>query len=893
MAFAQPLFAERLSLSFLPPDLPPNNVCSAEAEVREEGELQDGDLEFSEEVSLEDEERLRLLSRDIRELTTDGAAEWTDYIEALIDWKADLDPDFAGIAADFERIALWIKAGRLAELKQGGLLTKIAADPSILSNAQKVEIARYLRTGLGIDRDQAAADALLVEAGFAGSAGALLAIVRLEMAGDPVQGWDLPLKDTATLAFGGLIGQVNRGLCGRAERMAREYLDGDILKPNTNLAYAWRVFAADMGGPRAAWRVVEHHLNGTAPSEDHEALLGYLNLAVANGFELGAAEASQLVDSGAVTEAALRVLLRRAPTAATSGRRSAAQYLELQVNPIGSGISTDSDLRRYLTEALLVPGAPAVMYTRMAREVLLRDGQWDGEAEAFDLLTRAVALGDPQAMVILARIQSRNVTEPAQLMAAENLLLDAVSRFDHPPAMKALDDVYRCRLPQAPMMFEANYWADAYRATGLAAVSISPSDAARLNTDLEPEVVAKIQSMAVLNHSGSKANLLQMLQSDPTVSETTLRYWASRVASSDNSLEDFVIQEFSLALDAGARTQAVSLFRRAYLEIGPAISLDLAVALVEHAGRDPVVAQEVRGLLERAAQRGEGAAIRLLQRLENMSASDAYVKYAAEIESRGDFLAMMLAAPFTSDAKFSEHMGRAVSMMNCGTKDAAELADAYATRGMNDEAIHWVRVGLAMAHGHLLSKLGLSDLQGDVFAQGLDASVIVGTDARNGLRRRYLEISHRATTAFDANSAADALIAMFEGEDDVLRAWAIVQYGAADWRVKEAVLKSFDVMQAIGQAANEGNSRAQFELAMLLRSDPNGLEDLVQSAVWLMGAAEAGHVEAMAEYGFALGLGLGVERDAKLALIWLAKAQSLGSTRAKDVAGMIRVMDVE
>ena len=126
-----------------------------------------------------------------------------------------------------------------------------------------------------------------------------------------------------------------------------------------------------------------------------------------------------------------------------------------------------------------------------------------------------------------------------------------------------------------------------------------------------------------------------------------------------------------------------------------------------------------------------------------------------------------------------------------------------------------------------------------------------------------------------------------------MRVWAIAQYEDADRRVKEAVRESYDIFQAFEIAANEGFPRAQFEWGMHLRNAAESPEDLEASAGWLLLAAQAGSSRAMTEYGFALGLGIGVERDATLALIWLQKAQSLGSLRARHVAQMVRAMDVQ
>ncbi len=895
-AFVQPAFSERLALTFLPPDLPPADVCNAPPEEREVEELQDGEIVVAPpvQVRLEDKERVRYLSRDIRDLTQDGAREWTAYIEELITRKAVLDPRYVGVNETFERAELLIKAGQLDELEQRGLLKSLVAEIETMTNSQKVKLAHFLRLGIGVEADPTRADALLVDAGFAGNSAALLAIVRLELSGQPVQGWDITPEETATLAFGGMIGQINLGLCDRAERMAREYINGDILEPNQELAYAWRVFAADLGGADAAWRVVEHHLNGTAPRADRDVLEKYLEQAVAGGVEIGDQEIVQLEDSGLILVDDIREMLARHPISVRPGvRRVASDYMTLDVNPIYAAPQRESDLRSYLNDMVNIPNAPAHMFTRLAKEVLLRDGRWGGEVEARVLLTTAIERGDPEAHVLLADMQTRYRRAPEALGAAENLLLDAVSRFEHAPAMAALDELYRCRLPGAPFLNEAAFWSNAYRASAVARISASPSDTAKLSTTFEPRKVALIQGHAVQGHPASKAKILQILQSDPLVSEAAIKFWAEQVSANDIALEDYVIQEFVLASTERDRLRAIDLYRRAYLDVGQAMSLDLAVALVEHAGRDPQTAKDILGLLERSSSRGEGAAIRLLARLTGRTTREVYAEYADKIEERGDFLALMVAAPFVDDAKFADYMDRAVSLMNCSTKDVAELAEAYASRGNADEAMHWLQVGLSLEGGNVLSKLGLTDRQAEVFDAGLPTAVSLGEDAGERKRRAYIDASDARGLDFDPDLAAERLAGMLLSEDSGEQIWAITQFSSAPAIIQEIVKETVDTSEVIRLAAATGDARAQYEWGMYLRNGAESADDLALSAEAFLAAAQAGRADAMTEYGFALGFGVGVETDLKLALIWLQKAQVLGNDRARDLARMIRAMDPE
>ncbi len=64
--------------------------------------------------------RLRFIQRDIRNLQAEDADRWFDFIDTLIGCCAQLDPDFAGTNETLARIALYVDAGRLEEVRAAG-----------------------------------------------------------------------------------------------------------------------------------------------------------------------------------------------------------------------------------------------------------------------------------------------------------------------------------------------------------------------------------------------------------------------------------------------------------------------------------------------------------------------------------------------------------------------------------------------------------------------------------------------------------------------------------------------------------------------------------------------------------------------------------------------------
>ncbi len=451
-----------------------------------------------------------------------------------------------------------------------------------------------------------------------------------------------------------MIGQVNRGICGRAERMAREYTDGDLLVPNADLAFAWHKFAADMGGAEASWRMVEYHLSATGQVKDNDALERYLTQALDQGFAIAPSDIDALIASGATTESEVRRLLKfNHDRAGAVRRRSAVPFMELDAVLVGENLNKDSEWLIYLKEVAARPGVPAPVLLRLARELELRLGRWAGQPVLIEVLEWAVAQDNPDAMTWLATILvGSDRHNPQKTARAETLLTNAVARHGHVPAIKELADLYRCRLPNAPLMDEVRHWTQIYADADQDTFRATPNELAKFDLTSEPEAIARMQTGALRGHGGSTANFLQYLQSDPAVSDDVLRFWARRVARSDGAMETYIKQEYELALTPAEAESAVELFRRGHIHVGAASGIDLAVVLIRHASRDPVVVQDIRKLLAASINRGEGASMRLLQRLTERDPRDAYLEYAQIIEDRGDFAAQMIAAPFVDDATF-------------------------------------------------------------------------------------------------------------------------------------------------------------------------------------------------------------------------------------------------
>ena len=153
------------ALQFLPPDLAPRDLCYQPK--TDLPSLRDAPGRDSE---LTDRARIRFLTRDIRNYRKIDADRYFTFIDALITRRAQLDEEFAGVEETMERIELHLQAGRLQELTERGLVQALAADVASLNNTQSVQLAQYIRTGVGVPPDPQLAQTLIRAAAHEGNA---------------------------------------------------------------------------------------------------------------------------------------------------------------------------------------------------------------------------------------------------------------------------------------------------------------------------------------------------------------------------------------------------------------------------------------------------------------------------------------------------------------------------------------------------------------------------------------------------------------------------------------------------------------------------------------------------------------------------------------------------
>lgn len=878
--------AQTLDFAFLPPEVEQQDLCGGRLEEKTD------DLTIGQrDDQLTDRERIIFLTRDIRRFQAEDPARHFSFILALIDRLAALDEKFDGTDAQLAKISVYLDAGRYRQLTEAGLVAQLVAGRDMLNGAQQMRVAQFLLNGLGTEQNTPLATEMIRNAAFAGNADALLYLAGRIQREQPVDGWDAPFDLTVTMAFGGLLGQMNGSVCSRAMRIAEEYTKGGVVSRNPEIALAWYRFAADLGSAAAAWRVVEHHLTSDADGRDPAELHHYLERAVARGITLTDNAIAQIRAGGPMDATTLKALLSDNHAADYDRYRpDITTYLEMSVNIDSQETSGSGPYLDYLLEISPLPDAPGQVFTDIAKEIFIRQGRWAGETAAMPYLIEAARRDDAEGMRLLAERLVRYRRDPIKLNQAIDLLTDAGTRLNSFAALNDLDTLFRCQAPDAPRLSEADHWRDAFRATGRKAISISASDLLALDPLKDPWTLAELQVQALERRPVQLAAVFQLVQNDPLATQTVQRAWADRVDNSDKTLEEFAKLEVELNSSPAERRAALEFFRRVYLNNGVTTALDLAITLTEDNGRHPDVAREIIRLLEQAGNRGEGASIRLLARhLSPDTAQRAtYERFAETIEARGDFLALMFALPFVAEDRRQDYIDRAVSLMACNSKDTAELGEIYAMFDDMPAAYQWRRISLTFDTGHVLSKLRLSDRQMNAFQDGAapTAANLAQRPVRSTAKEKHLfrVTANPKLDSFDPETAARYFATLANSDTPQNLAWAMEQFLAAPEPVQMAISNNSTGMDLFETAAQAGIPAAMesYARALFLAGDMRGY------VKWTKQAAQSGRVQPMADLGDMLAMGSGVKRNIREAETWLDKARKAGHPDASRRLQLLR-----
>jgi TPR repeat protein len=876
--------AEPVDLYFEPPALDSGPVCDQrlgdEALVAKWENADPGNLPALD---------TGLIKRDFRRLMELDPHRWFDLVSAAEAQFQTLDPEYSDVNMVIDRIELLLAAGRVADLQKERLVDKLATvDLSQTPRAQHL-LAGYLMRGIGIDKDEAKGEALLLAAAIGGNADAILTLVEREIAGDPVSGWTIPAELGVTMAFGALVGKLDPLICDRVNRIAREYMNGEIVARDPVLAERWYRFSADLGDGVSAWKVAEMHLHAEDIAKDNDILLHYLTAASDAGLPYAQVVLARLQADGALLPRdleAAEATYRAAGEVWPSGAASHVLFLQAQSR------RDPAWTPRYL-EALKVltarSDAPAWALIAMAEQVLSEKGRWAGEAEALALLERATSLGEYVSMEKAAVMKFHLAHSPSEFYAAMDQLIQVVVTAGEVDPMLELSNAFICRAPDAPQVAEADYWVKVAQSTSTLAVDFSPQALAALAGNPDPIAEAEIQTQALTGRITAIAQYIYLLEHRGVPAET-LSFWESYATR----FPGVMTARANLALQAvrrpSERLAALDLFRKA-LQLGEtSAGTQLAEALLEEGHITPAAQAEALDILLPLAERGSGDAMAMLPLADPAQFPDlaaVHERFAPVIEARGDFDALLLALPLIKDRTvYADYVSRATSITACTFDEALRLTDAVGRA--RDRALfeRWLRISDYLAKGDGAALADLADVYSRYATDADQPKILAYYEAAraDGSRvaiHRLLNIySRRTSPQYDASLSAELFVDLVEVSAPEDLPPALTRLRSATPEIRAIAYRSIDEPALFLSAAESGNPVAMREYALILRNGAETAADVLESTDWLRRAAEAGEPAAMVDLAEALVFGIGTTPSREEALDWLGKAADLGSADA-------------
>ncbi len=838
-----------------------------------------------------------LIKRDLRRLVEMDPRRWFDVIGAAQATFQTIDPTYSDANLIIDRIELLVAAGRLPELQQEKLVEKLAAmDLSQTPRAQHL-LAGYLLQGIGIAKDEEKGQALLLAAAFGGNADAILMLVEREIAGTPVAGWDVPPELGVTMAFGALVGKLDPLICDRVNRIAREYMNGEIVTRDPALAERWYRFSADLGDALSAWRVAEMHLRAEDVDKDNDLLLRYLTAASDAGLPYAQVTLARLQANGALLPkdlAAAEATYRAAASGDwTAGRGSHVLFLQEQSRRDPTWTPRYLEALATLTAS---PTAPAWALIAEAEVVLATKGRWAGEAEARELLDRATALGEYAAMERTAAMKFRAARTPAQFYEVMDQMIQVVVSSGEVDPMLELSNAFICRSPDAPQVAEADYWVQVAESTATVAVDFPPEELDALAANQDPIAEAEIQTQALTGRVTAIAQYMYLLQKRGASPES-IAFWETYATRFPGVTTARAALALKAARTPAARAAALDLFRAAVKLGEPSAGTQFAEALLEEGFVTSASQAEALELLLPLADRGVGDAMAMLPLADPMqfpTLAAVHDRYAKVIDARGDFDALLLALPLMTDpAVFDDYLARAAAITGCTFDEALRLTDAIGRAGDRKVFDRWLGIADYLAQG---SGGALADLA-DVYSRyGTDADeprILAYYEAaradgsRTAIHRLLNIYSRRTSPDYDAARSAElyADLVRFSAPEDLPATLARLRTATPE--IRAIAYRTIDEPALYLTAAESGNAVAMREYALLLRDAATTPADVLDSTDWLRRAAEAGEPAAMIDLAEALVFGIGTTPSRDEALGWLQQAADLGSA---DAAARLRTL---
>lgn len=871
--------SERLKIEFLPPKVEAANICIQRAT----------DDDIVTRWNAWDRQRLPdakewVILREAQRLRDLDAAGNFDLVDAIINRLGERG-DFTANDVMVEKIQLYIRTSKLAELESSGLLTKLFGLGNAMSAREMKLAADVILTGVVKDRGgEAEAERLLVRAASNGHADALLTLAKSQLDGKSLPGWDMEPSLAITMALGSMVGKLDDRICERLSRIAREFEKGEVVAPDRRIAEAWLRVAADLGDGASAWKVARYHLESTAIEKDNETLLTYLKMAADKGVVPAMVELAKIYNAGAIVPRDETLARTYFMKAADLGNKSGLTHLASLYRADAENIQSLQAYEDTLRELSKLTDSPAWAFSRLGNMTLEKMGRWAGEAEATAFFEQGAQLKDIASMRGLAEMRFRHVDEAGRFNEGTNLLRAVLENFGVTGTVGDLKAAYLCRRPGGPDFEEAAKWeqmSDEEVASNWPLWRI-----VKLARRPDAVDIAALQSEALYGRSEALAAYLYYLKltnADPAV----LREWTAKVkANGDAGVGNAKLLLAAATTDA-MKQEALQL----YLSAAESGSITTKVASANAVIVNMPEHEDLRRLalhyLENASANGNGRAMRALALLRGEQ--ETYERYKDVITSNGDSTALMFAAELDpSTDQRPRFLAMATAIMDCNFENTFAMAKAYATIDPA-KSQSWMSVAEALTQQRgwrfrLMAEAVAQSSASDATRKSLalyEAAVRFGdVKAEMVLLNHYSDPSKKS---YAKEKAAEVILSSISSTTPDQLYERIARIKKMNDPIRSFVMSKLNLHDLYRSAAESGDPGGMREYAKFVMTEPRAGENVEQAQSLLTTAAKFDDVPAMLILARNHAYGIGGPVSLDEARNWLRKASDLGSDEAAEM----------
>ena len=715
------------------------------------------------------------------------------------------------------------------------------------------------------------------------------------------QGLDVQVYDPNVSIAHALVEEASDTLiCDRIARIAREYTAGTVVTRDDVMAMRWYRFAADLGDPISAWRVVEYHLQSELVTKDNAVLMTYLHKAANAGLPYAMVTLGRILETGALAPKDISAAENLYKKAAALGDKDALLRLS---GFLEARLAAQPELRPAFVDTLqrlsYLPSAPGWAFGKQAALILQDQGRWKGQDASRALLLEAAKRQDPIAIRALAETNLGRAQTDAQFYAALDPLIQMLSNFGEVGAVTKVQQAFMCKAPDSPKRQEVAYWQNIETAIGSSSLEITPMQMVALSTDSDPLAMATLQAQALSGRAASLAHLLALLQ-DKQAAASATSLWTDYAANFPGVSTAFANLQLSRAKTSIQRDAALVLFRKA-IDLGETgAALQLASALLQEP--DFAHRREALTLLKPLTAQGIGEAMDLLQIADPITyptPAAVYAKYAQIISERGDFGALLLGMPFLGDAAQREiYRARATEAMDCTFPEAIAFANVWGKLGNQNETRRWISIAAELAGKDPWQMIVLGDTQrAHLGAEGLvKASALYEQSNAMGSKtavQRLLKLyGVRGDPAYDEERAADLYVTLIARSDPAGIPDLLAELTRRNPALSVILDLRLDLDVVYQKAAEAGSPPAMREHARRLRETAKQPAEVATATDWLIRASEAGDAKAMLQLSQAYSLGVGVKPSVDLAQRWLQRAADAGEPSAVELIMLLQTQSV-